>query len=268
MVLADALTKASARTGRPIDDLELQQWVHFFSGYAAEELRQAFWNFAVHETKAPTIAGIFSELQRLRFGGASGAWQHAFHAAREARSNADNFFVVFEHPAIHFAIQTLGGWSRFQDEVRRGHGLGYLSHNFITFFADYRTGLRYPAGFGHFTGGNVVLIGHADRCMTVYEGGVKNQLEAIPGLEILSGAEYPTHGETPTLPGELLISHLARPPGKAIRQKADWETEVAPPFASLHRPSGGEGPPNYTEHFAGANGAIHTLDGDHYEPED
>lgn len=268
MVLADALTKASARTGRSIDDLELQQWVQFFSEYAADELRQAFWNYAMHEARPPTIAGIFSELQRLRFGGAPGAWQHAFHAAREVRSSTDNFYVVFEHAAIHFAIHALGGWPQFQDEVRRGDGLGYLRHNFSTFFEEYRFGTRYPAGFGHFTGCNVVLIGHAERALAVYKGGVKSNVATIPGLEILSGAEYPSHGQTATLPSELLASHLARLPEKVMRQQATWETEATPAPRSLQRPGDGDRLAVGNKHSTGANSALNTPDGDDHEPED
>ena len=232
IAIGEALTQAAARTGRSVDDLTMRQWLQAFANCEADEIRQAFWTFALHKGQQPTVADIVSELDPLRFGGVSGAWMHAFHAAREARSGGDTFFVVFEHAAIHFAIEATGGWRHFQEQVRRPDGLGYLRRDFFAAFEDYRPGNRYPAGFGYFTGHNAVFIGHPERAHGVYKRGSKSSTVVVPGLEILRGVEYLNPGDPPhQLPSEMLPSHLAPRPEPPIRRLSyPWETsEVSAP---------------------------------------
>lgn len=233
IVIGEALTQLASRTGRPIDEMAARQWLQAFQGYAADEVRQAFWNFTMLRSHLPTIADIASEIDRLRHGGVSGAWAHALGAAREARSARGTFFVVFEHPAIHFAIEAVGGWAHLQEQVRRADGLSYLRRDFCAAFEDYRTGIQYPAGFGYFDGHNVVLVGHAERAHLVYKRGSKSVNTLIPGLGVLRGVEYLHPGEVSRqLPCELLPTHLAPQPGEPVRGQYPWHTEDEPDVPS------------------------------------
>lgn len=227
VAVGEALTQAAARTGRQFDELAVRQWIYALAGCEAEEVRQAFRSHAATQDHAPSIAAVLREIDRMRFGGVSGAWTQFLHAARAVRYTGGAHFVVFEHPAIHFAIESLGGWGHLQDQLRDAARVGLMRRDFIAAFDDYRVGSFFPAGFGHFSGDNVVLIGHAARALIVYRGGVKGEEhELVPGVATLYCQTRLHVGESlRNLPNELLPAHFAAPPGPPIRIPPPWEPQ-------------------------------------------
>jgi hypothetical protein len=184
-------------------------------------LRQAFDNFTLSSSFAPSVAAIFQELHRLRFGGISGAWLMVEQAARECSDR--HFFIVFEHPAIHFSIDVIGGWSKTIQLVRDIDRVGFARRDFMKAFEDYRPSVRYPAGLGGFNGRNAVLIGHRGRALEVYRRGVKQGRGFFPGIELLQPQVEVTVGQSlDTWPEQLGREHLAAPPGPPIYVSPAW----------------------------------------------
>lgn len=171
--VGECLTLASSIAGKAIDPLAMRAWMHQFSTYSPDEIQRAFMAWFSRHKAFPSICDITAEIDCSRFGGSSGAWLLAKKAvAADANSDGWNF-SVFEHAGIHFAIEFLGGFPSLKSTLRNPKELSFARAAFVKAFESYRPGLEYPAGFGHFSGENVVLIGDPVRAMEVYMGGTK-----------------------------------------------------------------------------------------------
>lgn len=223
-VIAESLCRASERTGKDFGELEVTEWCAFFSGFGALELRQAFENVSLHSPFAPTMAAVRQELDRLRFGGVSGAWLMVQKTAGKCRG--DDFLIVFEHPAIHFAVEVLGGWRTLIQLVKDSRQLGFTRTAFERAFRDYQPTLPYPAGLGSFDGCNAVLIGHRGRALGVYRGGVKAGQAFHLGADALEEQVRLHPGQrSRSWPDDLGPGHMAAPPGPPIVVSFPWEDQ-------------------------------------------
>jgi hypothetical protein len=223
-VVSECLCLAAERTDKEFGELEITEWCASFAACDPLELRQAFDNLAVHSRFAPNMASVREELDRLHFGGVSGAWLLVQRTAREC--GGDDFLVVFEHPAIHFAVEVLGGWRSTISLVRNDKRVGFAQSAFEKAFGDYRIPNSYPAGLGAFNGFNAVLIGHRGRALDVYRRGVKPGQAFFPGAEAFQPQLTLLPWQRPeSWPDQLEESHMAPPPGPPIYVCPDWLDE-------------------------------------------
>lgn len=181
------------------------------------------------------MAAIYQELYRLRFGGISGAWLMVRQAAKECADR--EFFIVFEHAAIHFAVDVIGGWSKTTQLVRDIERAGFAWRDFKMAFEDYRPSVRYPAGLGGFNGRNAVLIGHRGRALEVYRRGIKQGRGSFPGIEVLQPQIELRFGEVLKVwPERLGEEHMTAPPGPPIHVPPPWWMDTSIPVPSIASP--------------------------------
>ncbi len=216
--IGKGLIDATARTGKRVEKPVIRQWCAAFAKYSAADIEQAFVSCRAHQAFAPTIAEIRREIEFNQFGGAAGAWIQVGRVTLALRSELRRHFIVFEHPAIHFAIECVGALST------KGGDSSYDQHAFERAFDSFRSGLSYPAGFGTFARDNVVLIGNRTRALEVYRGGVKGlDGEFIAGIERLLSPQRIVLGEVPSAwPNELEISNLAEVPSSLVIEAVPW----------------------------------------------
>ena len=223
-VVGESLCLVAERTGKEFGDLEVTEWCASFAACDPVELRQAFDNVSLHSPFAPSPASVFQELDRLRFGGVSGAWLLVRKTALDCAGG--DFFVVFEHAGIHFAVEVLGGWSGTISLVRDSKRAGFAQRDFEKAFRDYRTPNSYPAGLGTFNGRNAVLIGHRGRALDVYRRGVKLGQAFFLGAEALQPQITLLPWERPeSWPDQLEVGHMAAQPGPPIYVSPVWLDE-------------------------------------------
>lgn len=234
-VVGECLCLVAERTGKEFGQLEAAEWCASFADCDPLELRQAFDNFALNSPFAPSMAAIYQELYRLRFGGISGAWLMVQQAAKECSDR--EFFIVFEHPAIHFAIDVIGGWSKTIQMVRDIERVGFARRDFKMAFEDYRPSVGYPAGLGGFNGRNAVLIGHRGRALEVYRRGMKRGRGLFPGIEVLQPQIELRFGEVLEMwPERLGEEHMAAPPGPPIHVPPPWWEDTSLPVPPIAGP--------------------------------
>jgi len=224
-VIGQCLCLVAERTGKEFGELDAAAWCKSFADCDPVELQQAFDSFSVHSPYAPSPANIHQELQRLRFGGVSGAWTMVEQAAM---ATSDGYsFLVFEHAAIHFAIDSIGGWFRLRRQIRDKDRHGLLRRDFMTAFEDYRPAVPHAAGMGSFNGRNAVLIGHRERALQVYRTGFKYGKSSIAGVDLLwSQGRVVDERETIVWPDQLEEKHMAQPPKPSTLPRRDpWETD-------------------------------------------
>lgn len=224
-VIGQSLCLVSEQTGKEFGELEASAWCKSFADCDPVELKQAFDSFALHSPFAPSPANIHQELQRLRFGGVSGAWTMVRQAAEQ--SLYGYCFVVFEHSAIHFAIDAIGGWFQLRRQIKNMDRVGLLRRDFVTAFEDYRPSLPHSAGMGSFNGHNAVLIGHKDRALQVYRTGVKYGQSGIVGVELLRTLANPDLQQNSAVwPEQLGDEHMEQPPEPSnLPLRYPWETD-------------------------------------------
>lgn len=228
MTVGECLTVASSLSGAKFDPLAMKVWIKQLAAYPAPEIHKAFSNWWASTTdRMLTVAAIVREIERARYGGPSGLWMYASSAAKCAAYASGWHLVVFEHPGIHFAIETLGGWSRLKQITRDAKDASFARTEFDRGLQDYRPGLPYPAGFGHFNGENAVLIGNRERALTVYSCGLKgSDGYPVPGLELLIPPRAPSIGGDVALPSTLLPEHIFRHQPFISTGPAPWQTSA------------------------------------------
>lgn len=223
--IAQGLCLVAERTGKKVEPMEAETWCRAFAGCDPDELRQAFDSLAMNSFFPPTIAGMHHELQRLRFGGVSGAWTMVQQAAVSSRSSY--CFIVFEHPAIHFAIESIGGWFQLGRQIRDIERISFIRRDFTSAFEDYRPSLPHVAGMGSFNGTNAVLLGHRGRALEVYRSGVKRGRRSVPGMELLmSDTRYHNEPKDTEWPEQLEDKHLEKPHKPCnLPPRLPWESD-------------------------------------------
>lgn len=205
-----SLDLVTALTGHQLNDLSIQAWVKSLRSYSAKEIQQAFVSWRMRSGKFPAISDIVTEIDKHRFGGLSGAWTYAVNAARMVNSSPGLYYVVFEHPALHFAIESMGGLAILKSVISTPDNRSFIRRDFDRSFLDYRPGLLYPAGFGSFNGTNVVLVGDPERARTVYANGQHSRNDCCtPGLEVLSSGMV-AFNDPAAMPALLSEAHLLK----------------------------------------------------------
>ena len=237
MAVGEGLLRAAERTGKDLGPLESQEWLDSFSDCEPIELQRAFANFSLHSPFSPSISSIRQEIERARFGGVSGGWILVQSAARACATHSAWFMFVFEHPAIHFSVESLGGWTRVMRELRSSEKAGYVRRDFFKAWEDYRPSVPYPAGIGEFDGSNAVVIGHHARALAVYRNGVKLGSAFAPGTEALRDTPWSLpSNRAEGWPDELRTHHLAPAPRPPVRASAAWFDEFSTEGSKLFGP--------------------------------
>jgi hypothetical protein len=141
---------------------------------------------------APKVADIVRLLEGTTEDKAALAWGKALDAAQRVGSYSD---VVFDDPAIHAAIEDVGGWPKFCRAETKD--LGYLQHRFCESYRAYaeRGAFDYPRKLGGdrspddvyrmrgLEPPNPVPIGDPEKARAVYKlGGVKTPIGGIAKL--------------------------------------------------------------------------------------
>ncbi len=232
-VIAQCLCTVAEQTGKKVEKLEAETWCRAFADCDPDELRQAFESHALHSPYPPTMFAIHQELQLLRFGGNSGAWLMVHEAAKNSGHN--HYLFVFEHPAIHFAIESIGGWSQLTRQIKKEDRFGLIQRDFVEAFDRYRPSVRHVAGLGHFDGSNAVLIGHRGRALNVYRTGLKQGQSSVPGVDTLkSQADFGNTLKVIVWPEQLGEEHMVQarerctlPPRWPWESDEAWEARIA-----------------------------------------
>lgn len=175
LALAECLTSISSLYGRTYEERTVRVWLDALRDFQPDEITSAFRSYLRHHKELPSIAGVIEEINLLRYGGCHGAFRLAVKAARAFRSRGYPEFVIFETSAVHFAIETLGGWNALLLRVEDASAFSFFERDFIQAFKAYRSGIEYLAGFGPFYGGNVKLVGDPGRACEVYRNGQKEK---------------------------------------------------------------------------------------------
>ena len=202
------MTDCSANFNRSVEHAGAQLWLARLAGFDADLIKQAFDDWIDRETRFPCIANILELIARRTTGGPSAQWIQAYKVAQWATCPWSHY-VVFDHPATHFAISAVGGISHLQKRANDAATFSFAQRDFCKAFFEYRRGFPYPAGFGAFNGENAVLIGEHNRALAVYSAGKFSEEDEIQGLELLQN-----HGVVigrREMPPHLLPTHLFVP---------------------------------------------------------
>lgn len=166
-----------------VSDFTRSLFWNALEGFTFEQVSKAFQRHATdaeHGQFAPKVADLVRILQGTHTDRAALAWGKVLEAASRVGAYTD---VVFDDPAIHAAIEDLGGWPKVcRTETKE---LGYLQHRFCQSHLAY-TGRGEFAYQRRLTGDRSsddvyakrglpppkpALIGVRERCIAVYQGG-------------------------------------------------------------------------------------------------
>jgi Domain of unknown function (DUF6475) len=167
-----------------VTDFVVQIWLNCMEQYDYEKVSKAFSaHIATPEGGQfmPKPADIVKQLSGTVTDRSALAWGKAYEAMSRVGAYTD---VVFDDPAIHAAIQDLGGWPK----VCRGEtkDIGHLMHRFCEFYKAYAKlpQFEYPrqlhgdrAADAEFTKKGLpppkpMFVGNPEKCQAVLHGGV------------------------------------------------------------------------------------------------
>lgn len=181
--LVQMVTDVLAYYRQPVSEFTLQVWCQACQPFTIEQVSKALTAHATDPERgqfAPKVADLVRILQGTHTDRAQLAWGKALEAMSRVGAYTD---VVFDDPAIHAAVEDLGGWPKVcRTETK---DLSYLQHRFCESHKAYtgRGAFEYPrrlAGdrspdYEYEKKGLALpkpaLIGDADRCKAVYQGG-------------------------------------------------------------------------------------------------
>lgn len=210
-LLCDAL----AFYGQEVGPFAASVWWEACKGFEFEVVCKAFTRHAMDPDRgqfAPKPADIVRQLAGTSTDKAMLAWGKAFDAAGRVGAYTD---VVFDDPAIHAAIDDLGGWPKFcRTETAE---LSYLQHRFSESYRAYvgRETFDFPRCLGGDRSPDEVysrrglpppkpaVIGNVEAARAVYRLGSKSgrtsvmhqALEAIERGPALLPANRPAMGQ-------------------------------------------------------------------------
>jgi hypothetical protein len=113
----------------------LQVWVNAMQAFDFEQVNKAFSAHLVNPENGqfmPKPADIIKALQGTQTDRASLAWAKAYEAASSVGAYKD---VAFDDPAIHCAIEDMGGWPKFCRTEQKN--LSYAMHRFCEQYKAY-----------------------------------------------------------------------------------------------------------------------------------
>lgn len=143
-LLADAM----AFYGQEVNGFAASVWWEACKGFDFDQVCKAFTRHAMDPDRgqfAPKPADVVRQLSGTSADKAMLAWGKAFDAAGRVGAYTD---VVFDDPAIHAAIDDLGGWPKFcRTETAE---LSYLQHRFSESYRAYagRESFDFPRCLG------------------------------------------------------------------------------------------------------------------------
>lgn len=199
----------------------LDLWWGACQPFELAQIRQAMQRHATdaeHGRFAPKVADVVRILAGTAADRAALAWGKALEAMGSVGAYTD---VVFDDPAIHAAVQDLGGWPKLcRTDLKE---LGYLQHRFCESHRAYtgRGSFDYPRCLGGDRSPDsdyarvglppprLAFIGNAERARRVYEGGSAagktavrfHTLQAIAASG--AGGPAPSSQSNPPRPGAL-----------------------------------------------------------------
>lgn len=181
--LVSLVTDALAYYRQPVSTFTLSVWMQACQPFTMEQVSKAMTAHATDPERgqfAPKVADIIRILQGTHTDRAQLAWGKALEAMSSVGAYTD---VVFDDPAIHAAIEDLGGWPKVcRTETKE---LSYLQHRFCESHKAYtgRGTFEYPRRLAGDRSPDYeyekkglklprpALIGDEARCKAVYQGG-------------------------------------------------------------------------------------------------
>jgi hypothetical protein len=145
---ATLLADTMAFYGQEISPFAAGVWWQACQAHSFEQVSRALTRHALDPDRGqfpPKPADLVRQLSGTATDKAMIAWGKAFDAAGRVGAYTD---VVFDDPAIHAAIEDIGGWPRFcRTEAK---DLSYLQHRFAESYRAYagREAFEYPPRLG------------------------------------------------------------------------------------------------------------------------
>lgn len=142
---ATLMTDALAFYGKDVSRFALDVWWQSCRPFEFDQVARALTRHAMDAERgqfAPKPADVVRQLAGTATDRAMLAWGKAIDAASRVGAYTD---VVFDDPAIHAAIEDLGGWPKFcRGDVK---DLSYLQHRFTQSYSAYgnKGDFDYPA---------------------------------------------------------------------------------------------------------------------------
>jgi hypothetical protein len=189
------VSAAMAYYGVTASPYVLSVWWAACERYTMEQVRKALTRHAMNPDTgrfAPKVADIVRLLEGTTEDNAALAWGKALDAAQRVGAYSD---VVFDDPAIHAAIEDMGGWPKFCRVESKD--LSYLQHRFAESYRAYseRGAFDFPRKLGGDRSSDDVYrmrgleppkpvpIGDPEKARAVYKlGGGKMQIGGIAKL--------------------------------------------------------------------------------------
>lgn len=181
--LVQIVTDVLAYYRQPVSEFTLSVWWQACQPFTLEQVRHGLTAHAVDAERgqfAPKVADLIRILQGTYTDRAQLAWGKALEAMAAVGAYTD---VIFDDPAIHAAIEDLGGWPKVcRTETKE---LSYLQHRFCESHKAYtgRGKFDYPRrlmgdrspDFEYEKKGlplpKPAFVGNPERARLVYEGG-------------------------------------------------------------------------------------------------
>ena len=181
--LVALVTDVLAYYRQNVSEFTLSVWWQACQPFALEQVRKGLTAHATDPERgqfAPKVADLVRILQGTHTDRAQLAWGKALEAMSAVGAYQD---VVFDDPAIHAAIEDLGGWPKVcRSDLKE---LGYMQHRFCESHKAYTgrgefayprrlLGDRSPDGEYEKKGlppPKPALVGDPERCRMVYMGG-------------------------------------------------------------------------------------------------
>ncbi|GHC72776.1 hypothetical protein GCM10007320_08880 [Pseudorhodoferax aquiterrae] len=180
---AQLLTDVLAYYRQDASRFVLDLWWNACEAFDLDQIRKAIQAHATdpeHGKFAPKVSDVVRVLQGTATDRAALAWGKTLEAMQTVGSYTD---VVFDDPAIHAAVEDLGGWVKLcRCDLKE---LGFMQHRFTEAHRAYvgRGRFEYPRRLVGDRSPDLeyekrglpapkpALIGDADRCAAVYQGG-------------------------------------------------------------------------------------------------
>lgn len=235
-LFAQLITDVLAYYRQDASRFVLDLWWGACQPFELSQIRQAMQRHATdpeHGRFAPRVADVVRILAGTAADRAALAWGKTLEAMGSVGAYTD---VVFDDPAIHAAVQDLGGWPKVcRTDLKE---LGYLQHRFCESHRAYtgRGSFDYPRCLGGDRSPDseyakvglppprIAFIGNAERARLVYEGGNAAGKTAVRfhSLQALTAAPRAGGGDGDGMPS-------GAPPATA--QPASAEPRHALPIA-------------------------------------
>lgn len=196
--LIDVLTAALSVYGQVVTPMSAEVWLAALDPFPIADVRRALSAHVRNPDVGqypPKPADVVRAINGATGENAAWAWAKV---ARAARSVGGYQTVAFDDPAIHAAIEGLGGWVWLCEQAERE--LAFIAKRFEALYASARSRVReqsYPRYLigrteaenrsnGHPHAGKVALIGDPARCAMVIEHGRDN----APGVTMQHALQH------------------------------------------------------------------------------